>query len=54
MGNDFIKISEKKISDLYPLNFIICENCKTCQIDHTIPKEKCLLITLIYLGQLKL
>ena len=39
-GNDFIKISEKKISDLYPLNFIICENCKTCQIDHTIPKEK--------------
>ena len=39
-GNDFIPISEKKKSELYPLNFVICENCKTCQIDHTIPKEK--------------
>ncbi len=39
-GNDFIPISEKKKSKLYPLNFVICENCKTCQIDFTIPKER--------------
>ncbi|MDB3982327.1 class I SAM-dependent methyltransferase [Candidatus Pelagibacter sp.] len=39
-GNDFIKISQKKKSKLYPLNFVICKECKTCQIDHTIPKEK--------------
>ena len=39
-GNDFIPISENKISQLYPLKFVICEECKTCQIDYTIPKEK--------------
>jgi hypothetical protein len=39
-GNDFIKISENKMSDLYPLNFVICEDCMTSQIDYTIPKEK--------------
>jgi hypothetical protein len=39
-GNDFIQISENKKSELYPLNFVICENCKTSQINYTIPKEK--------------
>ncbi len=38
-GNDFIKIKENKVSRLFPLNFVICEDCKTCQIDYTIPKE---------------
>lgn len=39
-GNDFIQISENRRSDLYPLNFVICEDCMTSQIDYTIPKEK--------------
>ena len=39
-GNDFIKISENRRSDLYPLNFVICKDCMTSQIDYTIPKEK--------------
>ncbi len=39
-GNDFIQISENRKSELYPLNFVICKDCMTCQIDFTIPKEK--------------
>ena len=39
-GNDFIKISENRRSDLYTLNFVICKDCMTSQIDYTIPKEK--------------
>ncbi len=39
-GNDFIQISENRKSELHPLNFVICEDCMTSQIDFTIPKEK--------------
>ncbi len=39
-GNDFIKIKQNKKSELYPLNFVICKDCMTSQIDFTIPKEK--------------
>lgn len=39
-GNDFIPVIENRTSELYPLKFVICEECKTCQIDYTIPKEK--------------
>ena len=33
-------IKNNKKSELYPLNFVICKDCMTSQIDFTIPKEK--------------
>ena len=39
-GNDFKSIKSKTRCNKYPLNFVICVDCKTSQIDFTIPKEK--------------
>lgn len=39
-GNDFINIKENRISDKYPLNFVICSECMMSQINYTVPKEK--------------
>ena len=38
-GNDFIPLSENRVSDRYPLRLVYCHNCNMCQIDHTVPKE---------------
>ena len=39
-GNDYISISKKIESKIYPLRFCVCKGCMMAQIDHTVPKEK--------------
>lgn len=38
-GNDFIKISENRQADRYPLELLRCVDCAMVQIGHTLPKE---------------
>jgi hypothetical protein len=38
-GNDFIPISENRVSERYPLELFFCRQCAMVQIGHTVPKE---------------